>query len=220
MANPEEQFIQALPPEFRGHRPRVRFFDKAVPDADLTKESGRPRYRVKTYIEKVPVASNHAGDVFHGVMTEEHQEEWPEEWARYLELKDRVANRRPSLMAIPGMDVASYEELKALELWNCELLANYEGELVGLEHLRHIAQQIMEISNVYTGEERENLQGNSVRPVHRNMAGNQYTGLRIVDGQGTEGGTEGTGTSDNGQESRTHRPPPGVADFSFQVDVR
>ena len=104
-------------------------------------------------------------------MTDVDKMEWPEEWARYQELKTVVANRNPPLKAIPGMDVASYEELKALKLFDCKLLAEYVGELWNLAPLRETAKRIMEVSNecAIQDEKREALQVGAGRPVHADM---------------------------------------------------
>lgn len=168
--NPERQFLKALPPEFQAHRPKVRFFEKAVPNKELTEKDGRPRYDVRVYIEKIPAVSNYAGDTFHAPINEDYKMEFPDEWQKFLKAREQVANRSPSLMAIPGMDVASYEELKALELWDCELLANHSGALGELERFRTIARKIMEISNETGTTQRQAVRSNPERPAHNHLS--------------------------------------------------
>lgn len=126
--------------------PLVTFFDHAIEDPELTRQSGRPRFNDVTYIEKKPRGSN-TGDVFHSLATDEHRLEFPKQWAAYMEKRGELANRAPSLKAMPGMTEAKYKELLALGLRDCEQLMNYEGNLDDLAPFRSIARKIMEISN-------------------------------------------------------------------------
>jgi len=150
--------------------PLVSFFDKAIPDTESTEKSGRTRFKKAVYMEKINRADR---SVFHRKMVELDKKQYPKEWARYTELLDVVENRAPSLMAIPGMDVASYEELKALGLTDCEKLVQYTGKLDDLLVFKGLAVKIMEISDGYlqdrrgVREKRVSLENDIQRSDHR-----------------------------------------------------
>lgn len=157
----EENGVAEIPPA-------VSFFDYPMEDKALSEASGRPRFRAHTFIQK-QTRGVIVPEIFHRRMEETDKEEFAEEWAIYQQKRDQVDNRAPSLMAMPGMDVASLEELKALDLTDCEKLAAYKGDLTGLEHFQKIAHQIMEISNGLKGtlhSGRNEIHNGVQRPVH------------------------------------------------------
>ena len=150
------------------HKPWVSFFDKAVPDEKLTEETGRPRFRERIYIQKVPSAPDlPVRDIFTRAMEEEDKAEFPEEWQAYLARKDAIANPAPPIQALPGMDVAAEAELQALSIRTCRDLVAYKGDLDVLEPLRNTAREIMRISDEIR-KERSGVRTATehARPVH------------------------------------------------------
>lgn len=153
----EKQIRQAMGE--KRHLPYVSFFDHAVEDKELTEKSGRPRFRSRVYIQKIPSAPDLVQrDIFTRAMTEEDKQDWPEEWARYLEKKEAIDNLTPPITAIPGMGVAEKAELLALGIKNCREFVDYPKGLDELEPLRETAKKIMEVSR-YVKDIREGRQG-------------------------------------------------------------
>jgi len=130
------------------YRPLVSFYDHAVPDAEATEKSGRPRFRPVVYVRIKPTSPDlSVRDVRARLATEKDRLEYAPEWARYLAQKDTSPNRRPPLSAIPGMTVDANAEFNALNLRNCADLAAYAGDVSPWEQLRETAQAIMRISD-------------------------------------------------------------------------
>ena len=156
-----------VPPNLR---PLVRFFDHAVADTEATAKSGRPRFKEVTYIEKRPRNSD-VRDVFHRAATPSDQREFAAEWEAYTEAKKALTTRAPALQFIPGMNVAAYEELMALELTDCAKLAAHEGDLENLEPFRRLAKKALELAHGNVPEERQDIPAGVLRPLHSEGSG-------------------------------------------------
>ncbi len=158
--------------------PIVTFYDHALPDDEATKQSGRPRFKHAVFIRMV-TQNDPTGSTFCREAKDEDKQQFPKEWAQYEELKAQVDTRAPSIKAIPGMDAVALEELKALDIVNCKQLAEYEGDLSPINHLRQIAQQIMEIDN----------------EAHRGIRGQRESVPENLDGRtnGQQSGTDWAG---------------------------
>ena len=143
----------------------ARFFDNAIEDIEASKKSGRKRFRPVVYIELRNMAES-VPDVFHRKLQENDKQDYPQQWAHYLEAHKDISNRAPSLKAIPGMTIAAYEEFKALELWDCEKVADYPGDLENLEQYRSVATQIMRISHDEISKKRKMVRNEAGGQVH------------------------------------------------------
>lgn len=148
--------------------PIVSFFDHAEPDSELSKQSGRPRFKDVAYIElktrNDPTASAHTRKA-----TPEDKASYPAQWARYSEQREAIETRPPLLWAIPGMTKAYFEELKALDISDCKDLAEHKKDLHPINHLRDFAIRIMEISHEIRGSERAAVPSNSVGPADNRL---------------------------------------------------
>lgn len=138
--------------------PKVHFYDHPVPDEEATERSDRPRYKEVVYVVIKPTHPDLAVKDFRSrAMVETDQRMYPQQWQKYLESKERIDARNPSIEAIPGMTVAAHAELKALGLFDCDQLAAHEGDLAPYNHLKLFAKKVMELSNEFKDlpEERE-----------------------------------------------------------------
>lgn len=194
-----------------GEQPIVRFFDYALKDDELSEASGRPRYRAHTFIEKIS-RDPAVRDVFHRRIEEQDKQEWPRQWEAYQQAKTVIANRSPALKFMPGMDVAVFEELRELGLTDCEKLANYEGNINGLERFREMAKKIMEISNESRDlrEERQTVHAEVQRPVHSQGS---------VPGGYTSPGYIAPGTATSTQAAQEESKEKGYQTFSYSFQA-
>ena len=145
----------------------ARFFDHAISDPEKSKKSGRKRFKPAVYLELRNLAES-VPDVFHRKMIEQDKADYPEQWDQYQKNQQAISNRAPSVNAIPGMTVVAYEEFKALELWNCEKIAEYSGDLENLEPFRALAKQIMEISDGEVSKKRAMVRTAPSGQIHDN----------------------------------------------------
>jgi len=130
------------------YEPVVTFFDHPAYDEELSEKSGRPRFTEQTYTLLKPTHPDLKvrDEVSHPVRDHEI-ERYPEQWAAYQKTKKEQAEFKPCLQAIPGMKVSYFRELQALEIFDAEALANYDGDLGEINHLKDVSVRIMEISN-------------------------------------------------------------------------
>ena len=81
-----------------------------------------------------------------------YSEAFPQEWAQYLEQKERERELRPHLQAIPGMTIGPGKELMDLGINDCHDLLAYEGDLGDLERFRELAKRIVALVDEYRAE--------------------------------------------------------------------
>lgn len=201
------------------HKPFVSFFDHAVEDQELSKESGRPRFVERVYIQKIPSAPDLARrDIFTRAMVESDKDEFPDEWAHYLDRKGSMDNLRPPIEAIPGMSLAQAAELKALGIDNCQQLVEYAEGLDELEPLRATAQQIMRISDALRKERDDIRTEGRQRPIQqgRGFPGAERGRITPIRTQKEEGheekGYEEAGEQEEGQPEESFH-------YEFKVSV-
>ena len=191
--NHEKKISEAL-----GHnndsKPFAQFFDHAEYDEALSEECGRPRFNCSIYLEKIPTSADLIiRDRFHRKMIPADKLEFAEAWERYSKLKRLQDNFSPAVQAIPGIDTASFAELKALEIASCEDLVEYEGDLDVLEPLRETAKQIMEIGDALR-KKRDAIRAEARRQVHENRSVPGASPLKAVPNTAPKGYV-GTGNS-------------------------
>lgn len=128
--------------------PIITFFDHATYNEELTRQSGRPRYTEKTYTRIKPTHPDlKVRDEACHPTTEEEKLAYPEQWAKYQEVRGDGAEFKPPLQAVPGMRVSYFNELRDLGIFNADDLAKHDGDLDELNWMKGVAQQIMEISH-------------------------------------------------------------------------
>jgi len=194
------------------YAPKVHFYDHPVPDAEATERSGRPRYKPAIYVVIKPTHPDLAvKDYRSRAITEADKHEYPQQWQKYLDTKDRLARRIPSIEAIPGMSVSAHAELKALELFNCEQLAAHEGDIAPYNYLKSFAKRIMELSDEFKDipEEREPVRVGADRRQQRQIA---------PDWAGSRGSTQAYQEKGNQKEgSQEENYQKGSFSYSFTV---
>lgn len=157
-------------PDYASHKPYGVFFDKPVPDNAAS--STRPRFKNAIFLRKIPSAPGlKVRDIFERAMEEGDEMEFPEAWEHYQKQRQKIDRKTPPLEGIPGIDPVAIEEFKALELTDCRMVADYEGELDVLAPLRETAKQIMRVADGKVPEERQAVQSSDAGPVHGNPCG-------------------------------------------------
>ena len=151
------------------YAPLISFYDHAAYNEVLSKQSGRPRYTEKTYTLMKPTHPDLKvrDKVSHPTRPDEI-ENHPREWEIYQKTKRDQHEFKPPLQAIPGMRISYFRELQALEIFDAESLANYEGDLGEIEHLKELSKRIMEVAHEARNlrERREAVRDNPDRPAY------------------------------------------------------
>lgn len=174
---------------YKKNKPFVTFFDHALEDRELSEKSGRPRFKACVFIRKIPSAPDLlVRDVFDRQMVEEDKKDWPEEWAAYCARRDEIRRGVPPVTAIPGMDVASIAELKALGVFNCEQFVNYPEPLDNMEGLRKLAKRILEVASE-DRKERDDVRASTGGQVHANGSSVRTGPVRVSQIQTPQGET-------------------------------
>lgn len=197
--------------------PRVKFYDHAVYDEELSKQSGRPRYVEKLYVMFKPTHPDlTVRDVVSFAAKEEHKIEYALQWAEYQKAQLEISEFKPPLQAVPGMRISAYNELQALKIYNCGALAEYEGDLGDIDYLRQVAKRIMEVSDEARDlrEKREALRKTRDRQQYRSTQVPGGSVLTQIGGQTLKAEAQGNQEKSNeekgGEESFT---------YNFQVNM-
>lgn len=169
------------------YEPLVTFYDHAAYNEVLSKQSGRPRYTEQTYTLLKPTHPDlKVRDTVSHPTTQDEIDRYPEQWARYQAEKQDQRDFHPPLQAIPGMRISYFRELQALEIFDAKALAEYEGDLGEIDHLRELAKRIMEVAREARElrEARENPVREEREPVRTSNDRREYEEIEAV-GTGT-----------------------------------
>ena len=113
-----QELKQRLGPEYQKPKVVVWFEDHARRNAQLTKDSGRPRFSSEIfYCERNPK------DRFTEVKrlaTEQDKEMWPDQFEHYE--KVHAIHSAPRIRFLPGIDVGTVEEMIALDIYTLDQL--------------------------------------------------------------------------------------------------
>lgn len=204
--------------------PRVQFYDHSPHDPELSEKSGRPRFREVLYIKLKPTHPDlTVRDVVSYPAKEADKLEYPVQWAEYQKKQTEITEFKPPLQAIPGMRISAFNELQALEIYDCGALAEYKGELDEIDYLRDIAKRIMEVSDEARNlrDERQAVQEATDRQQHdsahlfRSGPGRLS---EVIDRQispGEQGGEKSQSKAGSGQKERGQE----IFQYNFEVST-
>lgn len=181
--------------------PAVRFFDHAVPANKSAREyttkgvwkGERPRFKPAVFVE-MQTRNDPTASTFREQATDEHKAQYPKEWSFYADRKAQIERRAPPLGALPDMNAATFEELRALRIGDCRELVEYSENLDDLEPIRAQAKSIMETFDAHChvgqsgneGRERAEVPENVERPVYSHSVGAGGVGNMHSRNQGGE----------------------------------
>jgi len=147
----EDGFRAQLGPEFdHSAKPTVYFFDHAV----AIESDDRPRFKNAVYISKTSKTSLDTQN-FQRKMLNDDKAEFPDEWAHYLKVKENL--KVPRCALLPGIDMATLFEMKAVSIYNLAQLI--EQDL--FPEWAELARSILNARSEHKDKGRVSVQGDA-----------------------------------------------------------
>lgn len=203
MSQPEQIIRKALGPEYdHSGKPHVYFFDHAMP----IDSPDRPRFKNAVYISKTSKTSLDT-QKFNAKASEQDKQEYPREWEHYLKVKETLS--KPRVAMLPGIDVATLAEMKAIEIVTLEQLLAQDL----FEDWQPLARRILHAINQNGTEERQILSSDQTGQPERILAGNTGTSSP------GQTGINGTGQKEKGKEKGYQESSPQEITFDFGMTL-
>lgn len=131
----EEQAFNAENVTFGDDRLGVMFYLKTVEDQERTMAEGRKCFRDAEYVkvmvagERLPAADREVQRT--GILPSDDRMRWPKQYARFKTQQEQPAHEGTPLGLWPGLPGALVEELKFLNIYTVEQLAELNDTHVG-----------------------------------------------------------------------------------------